>query len=454
MRMILGKLSGFWSRREGTSAVLFAVAAPTLLALGAGSVEYMSATQQRVSLQGLTDSAALAIARQMTISLVPPAEMQALAQNVASSFESKNGPITVKAGPGPEAGTVHVKASAQLSTSIGILTRLGGIDGVSAESTAKTGGSTKLCLLSIDEAKAEEKLAGLKRFISSDTTGLHLTQGARITAPGCTLHTNFRTRDAFIVEQSAKVTADLLCASGGIRNLGATLDAEVVSDCPAIQDPLAARKKTSINRKCSAKDYRVWDMREGAHVLQPGRYCGDILISGTAKVRLSPGEYAIQGKLLASGDSELVGEGVALYFYGGVDGHLNPAYFRFTGNALIDLMAPEKGTLAGILIWEGVNGALTDLRMKMQQPEGDNFHRISSSRARRLTGTIYLPAGQLRIDAPVLVADRSDYTLLVVNRLELAHGPNLVLNSNYARSRVPVPQGLGVVGTKEVRLIQ
>ncbi len=69
-------------------------------------------------------------------------------------------------------------------------------------------------------------------------------------------------------------------------------------------------------------------------------------------------------------------------------------------------------------------------------------------------GTIYLPGGRLLIDAPVKVAEESDYTVMVVNRLDLAFGPTLVLNSNYARSRVPVPEGYGPIGARNVQLVR
>ena len=106
--------------------------------------------------------------------------------------------------------------------------------------------------------------------------------------------------------------------------------------------------------------------------------------------------------------------------------------------------------MAGFLIWENINGATRD--QKNDTKEGYNYHQINTSRARRLNGTIYLPGGRLLIDAPVRVAEESDYTVLLVNRLDLRDGPNLVLNANYVKSRVPVPQGLGPLGAKNVRL--
>jgi hypothetical protein len=152
-----------------------------------------------------------------------------------------------------------------------------------------------------------------------------------------------------------------------------------------------------------------------------------------------------------SGNAELTGTDVGLYLWGGKASKNAFAKFAFLENALIDLSGPESGPMAGFVIWEGINGAAFDLSSGVANT---NFHQISTARARRLNGTIYLPGGRLLIDAPVRVAEESDYTVLVVNRLDLAFGPMLVLNSNYAKSRVPVPDGYGPIGARNVRLVQ
>jgi hypothetical protein len=123
--------------------------------------------------------------------------------------------------------------------------------------------------------------------------------------------------------------------------------------------------------------------------------------------------------------------------------------------------------MAGLLIWEGVMGANRDGVVAMNELRAQgvrwrdipstattNYHLITSTRAKKLNGTIYLPLGHLLIASPVTVAEESDYTVIVVNRLDLASGPNLVLNSNYARSRVPIPSGLGPLGAQNVQLIR
>ena len=59
-----------------------------------------------------------------------------------------------------------------------------------------------------------------------------------------------------------------------------------------------------------------------------------------------------------------------------------------------------------------------------------------------------MPQGGIIIDATKPIADKSAYTVLVVNQLQLFSGPNLVLNTDYSATDVPVPRGVGPYGSK------
>ena len=69
-------------------------------------------------------------------------------------------------------------------------------------------------------------------------------------------------------------------------------------------------------------------------------------------------------------------------------------------------------------------------------------HTIKSNNARQLLGTFYLPNSILQVDSNSPVADQSAYTAIIVMRLWLKAGPNLVLNSNYSATDVPVPEAI------------
>ena len=104
------------------------------------------------------------------------------------------------------------------------------------------------------------------------------------------------------------------------------------------------------------------------------------------------------------------------------------------------MTAPADGLMAGLLLSE--DRALTQ----------HLTHEITSYDAHTLIGTIYLPVGDLRIDSDQKVADQSAYTAIIVNHLRLNAGPNLVLNSDYNATNVPVPAGIR--GTQQVILSQ
>ena len=108
------------------------------------------------------------------------------------------------------------------------------------------------------------------------------------------------------------------------------------------------------------------------------------------------------------------------------------------------------------MIFDDPTGASAPARSPPSNRGGDHGsdggakrqHQILSNNARNLLGTIYAPQAQIIIDADKPIADRSAYTVLVVRQLNLYSGPNLVLNTNYGATDVPVPRGVGPYSAK------
>jgi hypothetical protein len=73
---------------------------------------------------------------------------------------------------------------------------------------------------------------------------------------------------------------------------------------------------------------------------------------------------------------------------------------------------------------------------------------LHAEQPRTLLGTMYMPKGRLIIDASKSVADKSAYTVLVVQQLDLYRGPSLVLNSDCGASEIPVLAGVGIFEAK------
>ena len=62
---------------------------------------------------------------------------------------------------------------------------------------------------------------------------------------------------------------------------------------------------------------------------------------------------------------------------------------------------------------------------------------------RELLGTIYIPEAELVVSSRGNVAEDSDWSVIVARTLTVKDSTNLVINTNYANSNVPVPDGVG-----------
>ena len=172
-------------------------------------------------------------------------------------------------------------------------------------------------------------------------------------------------------------------------------------------------------------DYLDRKIESGSVSIAAGTYCGGLTIEKEAHVTAEPGTYVItDGKLEVKDKSWLLGDYVTFYFDG------DDALLNFDKDTTIDLSAPKDGPLAGLLFFESPAAQ-----------KGRDFN-IKSENARRLLGTIYLPNGKLKIDTKGDVAEESAYTVIVAEQLEVK-GANLVINSDYGGTDVPVPEGIG-----------
>jgi hypothetical protein len=169
-------------------------------------------------------------------------------------------------------------------------------------------------------------------------------------------------------------------------------------------------------------------------------------------VRLSSGIFTIKdGPLTVDGGASISGTEVGIYLKG------TAANLTFDADSTVSLSAPKNGPLTGILIFDDPSGASAPAKAPKSgrgakgrtiRKAPPRQHQILSDNARNLLGTIYMPQGEIIIDATKPIADKSAYTVLVVKQLHLYSGPNLILNTDYSASDVPVPMGVGPFGAK------
>lgn len=399
-----------WGRNDGGSVSLIAAAAiPFILLIAGVSLDMAVLAKKRSGLQAIVDAAALAGAKSLSLSDASRENVPAIVQSVVASYADRNAAnmrqsgIVVETKISSDPLEVNVVAKQSVKTVFaGVLGS--STQGLSASATARVIGQPNLCVLAL-----ERNAIG----------AIWLVKNARMTGNNCSVFSNSISSTGLAVRDGASLVAHSVCSAGGVHNNGSISPAPI-TDCPQFDDPLAGRPEP-VAGTCDYTDTRI---ASGVVTLQPGVYCGGLLIEGTAEVTLAAGDYLIKDGLLRFRDTaRVVGDGVSFY--------LGPQTWLYFGkDTSIEFAASKQGAMAGLLFFGS------------RQQSGLVTHTILSKNAQKLVGTIYLPNNSFIVDGDANVGGSSAYTAIVARRVVLLNGPHLVLNTNYALTDVPVPKGI------------
>ena len=416
VKKLKSRLGSYLRSTGGTTAVMFAVTMPALMAAVGVASDFAVFNMKRTSLQNAADQAAIASAKELALTT----STSSAQQEVASAYvlanlgeEGANVKTTVSVSDNQTDVTVRLEETWTPFFAHFIGAK---IMPVVVSAKASLQGESKICVLAVS---------------SSGIGAVSMVHDSSIVAKSCSVYSNSTNSKGIYLGDSAKIDANLVCSAGGVQNNSGSATHNVTSDCPQIPDPLATRPVPKFG-SCNFNKYAV---STGSVTLKPGVYCGGIKITGNARVTFSPGDYIIKdGMFLVSSKSLAKGKDVGFFLTGSL------AWISFMGDAEIDFSGREKGDLAGMLFFEDPKSSLF------------RIHNISASMAHTLTGTIYLPRGTLLVDPNSEVGAKSAYTAIIVQKLVVQNGPNLVLNSNYSATTVPVPEG--IVTSSQVVLVE
>lgn len=411
-------LRRFGRDRRGGVAVLLAMSLVPLVSTVAITVDLSTWYAARERYQAAADGAALASARELRIANASPQHISRVAEGyVNGSLATEGERPAVSASVSPARNAVQVDVTGQVSP---IFTRIltDRLQTVSVRAVARVSGTLPVCAIGLDPAMEKT---------------LHLDRSARLTADRCAVYSNSRHAQGLRVDADAAVRAGLICSAGGRFGRGTSFEPQPLTDCPPMPDPLEARQPPAVGYCDPAAPGRRVTTNE---TLSPGLYCGGLHVTDGASVTLLSGVYIIaNGPFRVDKNARVTGRHTSFYFTG------DAALIDFRSDSEISLTAARDGSLAGLLFFEDPRAPL------------DRNFKITSDNARMLLGTIYLPRGQLFVDARRPVADLSAYTVIVARRLKLSEGPNLVLNTDYSATDIPVPKGVGP-GTGQISLAQ
>lgn len=391
----------------GAVVTVFAFATPLVIGGALFAVDATSLARHHAELQGVADSAAIAGAKELHLYRSDYGPMQAGVEQRALAMLADRGlaeaePVVDVAVDG-ELATVTV--TVEVSPPTILLDDIGYGGQVRAVAVAHAFGSARLCVLALDEEGG---------------AAIRANRIATVDAAECAVQSNSSAPNSIELDLLSRIEALGICSSGGVDGPAGGFSPEAETDCPAIEDPLAAHALPAVGPCDFPNAVKILP-----GVIRPGHYCNGLTLGPLALITAQPGEYIISGgPLTLAPASSLVGEGVSFRF---VD---EDATFTFGLGSIVSLSAPTDGPMAGFLFFQDPGIA-----------EGGRF-RIETDLATKLLGTIYLPSGILDINVIGLVAAQSAYTVVVADRLEI-DGAHLVINSDYGATDVPVPPGVG-----------
>jgi Flp pilus assembly protein TadG len=403
-RPLQSSVSAFLRSTVGSTAMMFAVSLPAIMGAVGVASDFAIYNMKLEKLQAAADNAALAAAKEFSVATSSKSSMTNSAKSLAVSSYDAATTIDVAVNVDTAKKTVSVDLTEVWSPFFAHF--LGAqVTPVVAHAMASAAGRGNICVLLLDPA--------------AKRTGL-VDSGSQITANGCDVYSNSSAADGITVNSGATLKADTTCSVGGVSNSG-TITPAATTDCPVVNDPLASRVPPTF----AGCDYNKYVLAKGNATLNPGTYCGGIVVAGKATATFSPGTYIIKdGEFTLSGNSAINGSHVGFYLVG------NASVINFTGNTTVDMTGADTGAMSGLLFFEDRSAPLL------------REHRINSNNAANLTGTIYLPRGYLLVDPSSKVGKASAYTAIIAQQLKVQSGPELILNSDYGATDVPVPTGI------------
>jgi hypothetical protein len=263
------------------------------------------------------------------------------------------------------------------------------------------------------EALSKRPLCVVATGSADVTRAIDAKEQSRILAPNCLIHSN---ADIELSDKAA-IDAGTIQASGIAEGHGYSPEAD--EGALVLRDPFQSRVIKKANQ-CPAGKVTTKVVSKNI-TLNPGTQRTKYIVQGSGRINLRPGDYYFCQPLEIAGKGSLNGDDVVLIFENGA--------LTATGDAKVTLTGRKAKTWTGFVL------------VSTRENEADTI--LSSPFVDKLLGIIYLPNGDLFINAKGDVAEDSLWSVVIARNIAMAGDTNLVINDNYAGSGVPVPMGVG-----------
>lgn len=393
--MFWGWLSKIAASNRGNVTTIVALSAVPLLLCGIGVLEIAAISNDHAKLQAAVDAGALAGAGRLSVAtgtISGPIDSAVTVTRQTAADAGIAAPVSVQANVAQDDSAVTVVASTVHQPFIDLL----GTRTITATARAENMGHIPLCVL------------------QTGTGGIRLQNQARIRATGCAVHAN----DDIKVDSGAMLQSDRTEAVGSVSG---PVSPAGFSGAMNIDDPFASMNLNP-PLDCVGKPLKIKELTGLVLALPPGVHCEQYEIEKDATLVLLPGEHYFMNDLNAHENAVINGDNVVLIF--GSTKKIN-----FADKAQVSLAARRSGPFAGFLL--------------ITTRDNTETFVIGSDHVSKLLGTIYIPNATLDVETSGNVAQDSAWSIIVAENLTLKQNPNLVINTGYVGSGVPVPDGVG-----------
>lgn len=387
---------------RGNLSLLTALTIVPLSLVIVGAVELTSLSNERAAMQAAADAAALAGAQSMTIAGTTKKSAIDFAQKFALSQVgnfAQRAKVSFVANDGPN-GSFVVKGDAIRPSFFGDLVPPGGFK-IKVQAVAEALVKQPLCILGIDETVGSFSVSGAGT--------------SKITAKGCVVHSNANHE----VRQMASIDAGTVRMSGTAS--GTAFSPQPQTGALVIPDPFIDRYIVPLKPCTSVPDGGTDVIKTGIKTLNPGMHRTQFVMRGTATLRLLPGEHYFCSNLSFEDDSRLESDDAVMMLF--------DAGLLVDDDAYVSMEGRNSGPWAGFVI--------------VSNRSSTKHVSIKSTKVDRLLGTIYLPKTTIYVTSPGDVAQGSQWSVVVAKNVITSNSSNLIINSDYEGSPVPVPAGVG-----------
>jgi hypothetical protein len=230
------------------------------------------------------------------------------------------------------------------------------------------------------QARAVAGVAGVSTncVVSLATTGTGLDLRGDLNASTCSVIANSSDANAISIANGKQIVADNVSAVGGING---SVSGNQTSGVPPAIDPLAY---LPVDTGTTCTFTTVFNVPSDSN-LNPGKYCGGIVIAKNATANLNPGNYYLRGGGMTGG--HVTGTGVTIFNLNGPNNDAAKfAPFTFEQSCSFDLAAPLTGTYAGIAIY-----------VDPQAPSSGAQSLNTFCGQGTITGTLYFPTQEFNL---------------------------------------------------------